>query len=56
MQAGTAPRPIGKGIYTAEVKTFGGRKLAVVGSFNDCVAFVHGLGNKVKKAEIKAAG
>lgn len=49
-------KPIGKGIYMATVKTFGGRKLEVVGSFNDCLVFIHDLGNKVKKAEIKAAG
>lgn len=54
MQAGA--KAIGKGIYTATVKTFGGRRLQVVGTFNDCLAFIHGLGNKVKKAEIKAAG
>lgn len=42
------------GVYTAQVKTRGGKRLTVVGTFNDCLAFIHELGSRVKKATIKA--
>lgn len=41
-------------LYTAQVKTRGGKRLIMMGTFNDCVAFIHELGNRVKKAKIQA--
>lgn len=44
----------GPALYAAQVKTRGGKRLIMMGTFNDCVAFIHELGNRVKKARIQA--
>ena len=41
-------------IYTVTIKTRGGKKRILIGTFNDCVAFVHEMGHNVRKAKIRA--
>lgn len=41
-------------IYTVTVKTRNGKKRVLIGTFNDCLAFVHEMGRDVKKAKIRA--
>ena len=40
-------------LYAARVKTRDGQKMTVVGSFNDCLAFIHELGDRVRKARVR---
>ena len=40
--------------YIAEIKTTGGVNVIMVGSLEQCVAAINEMGEKVKKAKIKA--
>ena len=41
-------------IYSATVKTRDGKKRIIIGTFNDCLAFIHEMGRNVRKAKIQA--
>lgn len=51
--AGWDTRNKGPVLYAAVVKTKDGRKQTLIGTFNDCLAFLHEKGRTVKKARIR---
>ena len=40
--------------YAASVKLRSGQRLHLIGTWNECISWVHSMGRTVKKARIKA--